>query len=128
MAKFELYHPILTPHFTLDWLTQFKVRDINVLRQQTVPGESIIDTANYVNREMSTIMHDRALTWGVGDKQSDDFRGIVHLVPGTDNEPAQLTITPVGDDTDELVSEIQTYMKDFSNNALNCQRISLSVQ
>lgn len=32
MNKFELYHPILTEHFALDWLTHSKVRDIFELR------------------------------------------------------------------------------------------------
>ena len=69
MTKFELYHPILTPHYQLNWLTQFKVKDVNTLRRRLTAHESMIETANYVNREMSTVMNDQALTWGISNKQ-----------------------------------------------------------
>lgn len=119
MAKFELYHPILTPHYQLNWLTNFKVKDINALRQTVNPNESMIETANYINREMSTVMNDRALTWGVGDKQTDHFLGIVTLTPANDtSEKAELTITRVNDDDQALVEEIKTYMAEFSKNQL----------
>lgn len=129
MAKFELYHPIMTPHFSLDWLTQFKVKDINALRQRAVPGESMIDTASYVNREMSTVMHDQALTWGVAEKQSANFRGIVHLIPHTSEATtAQLTIIPVKQPDDALVSEIQTYMRDFTSQNFNQSTLQLTIK
>ncbi|GAX04781.1 hypothetical protein IWT25_00074 [Secundilactobacillus pentosiphilus] len=119
MAKFELYHPILTPHYQLNWLTQFKVKDINALRQRLNIHESMIETATYVNREMSTVMNDQALTWGISNKQQDDFIGIVNLAPGDNHfKTAVLTIIRVNEDDQDLVAEIQAYMTKFAKNQL----------
>ncbi|WP_054700591.1 hypothetical protein [Secundilactobacillus odoratitofui] len=128
MAKFELYHPIQTPHYQLDWLTQFKVKDINTLRQQTQPAETIIQTANFVNRVMSTIMHDQALTWGVSFKQSGEFAGIVSLNPieeGWTN--AELNVSPVKTDATDLIAEIEAYMTQFAQNQLGTQHLKLNI-
>lgn len=119
MAKFELYHPILTPHYQLDWLTNFKVKDVNALRQISQPTESILETANYVNREMSTIMNDQALTWGVSNKQQDDLLAIINLAPVTAHfKKAQLTITQATKENQFLVEEIENYMTEFAQNEL----------
>lgn len=124
MAKFELYHPILTPHYQLNWLTQFKVKDINTLRQRLNAHESMIETANYVNREMSTVMNDQALTWGVSNKQQDDFLGIVNLAPsGNSFKTAVLTIIRLNEDDQALVAEIQAYMNEFAKNQLQSSRL-----
>ncbi|MTV82040.1 hypothetical protein [Secundilactobacillus folii] len=129
MAKFERYHPIMTPHFTMDWLTQFKVKDINLLRRQTVPNETIIETAKYVNRQMSTVMHDQSLTWGVAEKQTDVFRGIVQLTPSSRaSSSAQLTIVPMTKPDDELVNEIQTYMAGFAKNTFGSSQTELIIK
>ncbi|WP_054659182.1 hypothetical protein [Secundilactobacillus kimchicus] len=56
MAQFEKYHPILTAHFQLDWLTQFRVNAINELRIKNGHHEGIVETADFVNRQMSQIM------------------------------------------------------------------------
>jgi len=129
MAKFELYHPILTPHYQLDWLTNFKVKDVNALRQISQPTESILETANYVNREMSTIMNDQALTWGVSDKQQDDLLAIVNLAPANANfKKAQLTITQVAKDNQSLVEEIETYMTEFAQNELQSFQLLVNLK
>lgn len=129
MAKFELYHPILTPHYQLDWLTNFKVKDVNALRQAGHPTESMLETANYVNREMSTIMNDQALTWGVSDKQQDDLLAIVNLAPANANfKKAQLTITQVAKDNQSLVEEIETYMTEFAQNELQSFQLLVNLK
>lgn len=76
MSQFEKYHPILTAHFELDWLTQFRVNGINQLRRQNGHDESMIETAEYVNRQMSAIMKDQALIWGIGRQNKDVFIGL----------------------------------------------------
>ncbi|MFC6255133.1 GNAT family N-acetyltransferase [Secundilactobacillus hailunensis] len=129
MAKFELYHPILTPHYQLDWLTNFKVKDVNALRQTINPKESMLETANYVNREMSTIMNDQALTWGVSDKQQDDLLAIVNLAPADDQfKKAQLTITQVTKTSQSLVEEIENYMTEFAQNELQSFQLIVSLK
>lgn len=129
MSKFELYHPILTPHYQLNWLTNFKVKDVNKLRQTINPKESMIETANYINREMSTVMNDQALTWGIGDKQQDNFIGIVHLAPVDGNfKSAELTITRVNEEDQTLVDEIQSYLTEFSKNQLQSNQLTLNLK
>ena len=32
MQSFEKYHPIMSVHYTMDWLTTFKIKDIFQLR------------------------------------------------------------------------------------------------
>ncbi|WP_203649892.1 hypothetical protein [Secundilactobacillus yichangensis] len=129
MAKFELYHPILTPHYQLNWLTQFKVKDINALRQRINPSETMIETANYINREMSTVMNDQALTWGVSDKQQEDFIGIVSLVPVNHHfDETLLTITRVTQDDQTLVDEVQAYMSEFAKNELQSSHMTVRLR
>lgn len=129
MAKFELYHPILTPHYQLNWLTQFKVKDINALRQRINPNETIIETANYINREMSTVMNDQALTWGVSDKQQDNFIGIVNLAPSDQQvNEALLTITSVTPADQTLANEIQAYMSEFAKNELQTSHLTVKLK
>ena len=72
MNKFELYHPILTEHFALDWLTHSKVRDIFELRHDPEIAKAsdrdidatIEDTTTYVNQMMRVVMNNEALIWG----------------------------------------------------------------
>lgn len=129
MTKFELYHPILTPHYQLNWLTQFKVKDVNTLRRRLTAHESMIETANYVNREMSTVMNDQALTWGISNKQQDDFLGIVNLAPGNNHfKTAVLTIIRVNEDDQALVTEIQAYMNEFAKNQLQSSRLETKLK
>lgn len=129
MSKFELYHPILTPHYQLNWLTHFKAKDVNDLRQKINPHETMIETANYINREMSTVMNDKALTWGISDKQTDQFMGIVKLAPLTDHfKETLLTITNVSEDNTMLVSEIRTYMTEFSKNELHSEQLKIELK
>ena len=41
MQSFEKYHPIMSVHYTMDWLTTFKIKDIFQLRaDRQVAAES----------------------------------------------------------------------------------------
>lgn len=84
MNKFELYHPIFTDHFLLDWLTMSKVKDVFELRNDAVIAEqsgrqidqSIEETTKYVNNMMRLVMNNEALIWGISTKENRDFLGI----------------------------------------------------
>ncbi|MBF7129121.1 GNAT family N-acetyltransferase [Pediococcus pentosaceus] len=83
MNKFELYHPILTEHFALDWLTHSKVRDIFELRHDPEIAKAsdrdidatIEDTTTYVNQMMRLVMNNEALIWGITDQNTHEFLG-----------------------------------------------------
>lgn len=121
MAQFERYHPIMTAHYQLDWLTQFKLTDINRLRQLSNTGETVVETANYVNRQMSTIMQNQALIWGIQDKTSQQFNGIIGLSKLTD-KPREatlvLTLTPDAD-ARQVVSELVEHTVAFADKELH---------
>lgn len=80
---FEKYHPIMTKHYELDWLTTFKVKEVFELRHDSNIARlvnrdvdaTIMDTAAHVNRVMSKIMNNDALVWGIGDKRTGEFLG-----------------------------------------------------
>ena len=83
MQSFEKYHPIMSVHYTMDWLTTFKIKDIFQLRaDRQIAAESgrefdqkITDTARYINRSMRLVMSNNALLYGIKDRTNNDFLG-----------------------------------------------------
>ena len=60
MSSFEGYHPLLTPQFRFDWLTQFRLKQVAALTHQELAA-----TAEWVNHTMRQTMGRTALTWGI---------------------------------------------------------------
>ncbi|HIW71361.1 MAG TPA: GNAT family N-acetyltransferase [Candidatus Levilactobacillus faecigallinarum] len=60
MSSFEGYHPLLTPNFRFDWLTQFRLKQVSLLTRR-----DLADTAEWVNGTMRATMGRTALTWGI---------------------------------------------------------------
>lgn len=60
MSSFEGYHPLLTPNFRFDWLTQFRLKQVATLTRR-----DLADTAEWVNATMRATMSRSALTWGI---------------------------------------------------------------
>ncbi|WP_179396143.1 GNAT family N-acetyltransferase [Lacticaseibacillus absianus] len=87
MPHFEKYHPLLSAHYQLDWLTLYRLKDVARLRQDplqaAVSGRAVDDsieaTARYVNRAMRLVMADESLLYGIGDRQSKAFLGSICL-------------------------------------------------
>lgn len=102
MAAFEKYHPIMSRHYTLDWLTQFKLKDIYALRQEqevAVAQERPIDqtmteSARFVNRAMALVMADQALVYGVSAHNDDTLLAMLGLY-GFSTDRASVTIRMV---------------------------------
>lgn len=87
MQSFEKFHPVLTAHLTLDWLTQTPVKSIDDLfskpsittaKAEKMPTE-ILDTVKNINHIMRLVMNNKELTWGMTDSNSQEFIGIVSL-------------------------------------------------
>lgn len=102
MKKFEFYHPILTDHYGLDWLTKTKVKDIFALRsqaqiaqlEQRAADQELTDTVAYVNQVMRLVMNNQALVWGITRRVDQQFFGIVGLTEFTaDSKQATLQFT-----------------------------------
>lgn len=87
MKRFEKYHPLMTAHYTLDWLTAFPVKALFSLRQdhdlavssRRQPDSAITDSVRYVNQAMRQVMSDAALIWGIEDRQTKHFLGTLSL-------------------------------------------------
>ncbi len=71
MTSFEKFHPVLTAHLTLDWLTQTPVKSIDDLfskpavttaKAEKMPSQ-ILDTVKEINHIMRRVMNDKELTW-----------------------------------------------------------------
>ncbi|MFD1454709.1 GNAT family N-acetyltransferase [Levilactobacillus lanxiensis] len=60
MSSFEGYHPLLTPQFRFDWLTQFNLKNVADLTANDLGA-----TADWVNATMHDTMDRSALTWGI---------------------------------------------------------------
>lgn len=79
MQIFEKYHPIMSRHYTLDWLTTFKLKEIYALRresdvaqaQQRPVDADITASAHFVNRAMALVMSNQALLYGIRARQED---------------------------------------------------------
>lgn len=82
MSQFEKYHPILTPHYTFDWLTKVRAVDVFHLCQQVDAGQpTMLTTADYINQTMREIFHDQQLVWAISDRQTDQFIGRAGFAP-----------------------------------------------
>ncbi|MHA8110197.1 hypothetical protein ACYATP_01580 [Lactobacillaceae bacterium Melli_B4] len=68
MSTFEGLHPIMTAHYTLDWLTQFKVKDVDQLRK-TLFTDQTDDPSDFINSVMRKVMDGDQLWWAISDKQ-----------------------------------------------------------
>lgn len=96
MTSFEKFHPVLTAHLTLDWLTQTPVKAIDDLfskptittaKAEKMPTQ-ILDTVKAINHIMGRVMNDKELTWGITDSNSDAFVGIISLRGFEDRFPS----------------------------------------
>ncbi|KRO16261.1 GNAT family N-acetyltransferase [Lacticaseibacillus saniviri] len=83
MAIFEKYHPIMSAHYTLDWLTTFTVKEVFALRHDaTIAQQSgrevdtdLTATVHYINRSMHLVMSNQALLYGIKDRETNQFLG-----------------------------------------------------
>lgn len=74
------YRPVMTTHYTLDWLNAFKLKDIHDLQRSEGDGSvTLLQTAAYVNRSMSQIMHGNSAVWGIKENKTGNFVGTFSL-------------------------------------------------
>ncbi|MCK8606748.1 hypothetical protein [Apilactobacillus ozensis] len=79
MQSFEWLHPILTPTFKLDWLSNFKIKDVNLLQKQSNYQTSIEQSMDYVNATMQKIMQTENLVWGIQKRKNNQLVGIIKI-------------------------------------------------
>lgn len=135
MKPFERYHPMMTAHYTLDWLTTFTVKAIFQLRQDATVAQTsrrkadtaMTQTVRYVNQVMRNVMHNQQLTWGIRDRQTQNFLGLFEFKDFNALEKsAELHFEFLPDtDTHAMLVEISTYMTRFAFDELGCQRLKV---
>lgn len=135
---FEKYHPIMTKHYELDWLTTFKVKEVFELRHDSNIARlvnrdvdaTIMDTAAHVNRVMSKIMNNDALVWGIGDKRTGEFLGTFGFDSFTvDRKNAAITFELLPSAQRQgVMSEVLSHMLSFAFDELDLQKVIATVQ
>ncbi|WP_461213976.1 GNAT family N-acetyltransferase [Lacticaseibacillus sp. GG6-2] len=116
VVAFEKYHPLLSAHYTFDWLTASKLKELHALRadatQATLSDRTtdaaFTQTARYVNHAMRLVMANQALIYGVTDRQTQALVASVALLAiDPQLTQAQLQVeSTLGDDSVALYDEI----------------------
>ncbi|AMV60786.1 hypothetical protein ADU72_0776 [Pediococcus damnosus] len=133
MEKFEKYRPILTPHFTLDWLTAAKVKDIYALRHDANVAKmsdrdvdsDIQATVDYVNKIMRAIMNNDSLLWGISERKIEKFLGTFCIWNFNDSKTAaevRFEVLP-NQQNHGIMTEILQRMTEFSFNELGLEKL-----
>lgn len=86
MPSFEQLHPVLTPHFRLDWLTKFPVKEIihelsltpTAQTQMPIPKQPL-EVVAFINHTMRQVMAQQELTWGFATLAAPTFVGFISI-------------------------------------------------
>ncbi|WP_461219501.1 hypothetical protein [Lapidilactobacillus salsurivasis] len=85
MTKFEKYHPILTDHYTLDWLTNAPLKNSHALLQQlpqlAAQTSDYAHTAQFIQGQMLAIMKNQRLLWGITQRSTGALVGVARILP-----------------------------------------------
>ncbi|MCX2455106.1 GNAT family N-acetyltransferase [Lacticaseibacillus nasuensis] len=123
MAQFEQYHPILSAHYRLDWLTTFKLKDVFALRHDAQAAAqsdrpvatSFEEAARTLNRAMLDVMNNNALLYGIGSRQTGALLGsfaIAHFAADRTTATVQFETLPTTDR--EVMVEVLPRMVGFA--------------
>ncbi|WP_261806716.1 hypothetical protein [Lapidilactobacillus luobeiensis] len=120
MTKFEKYHPILTEHYTLDWLTTASLKDAQHLLVQlpltATVNRDYTQTAHFLQQNMLAIMRNQRLLWGITARVAARLQGIAQIEP--QQQQARLLISPTPQlsvpDQARLFQEILLRLSAFS--------------
>ena len=124
MKRFELYHPIMTKQFNLDWLNKFTVKEINPLRANQDVAVSAGRTADFdleatvkfVQDAMRQVMNNQSLIWGIARRSTKEFLGEFSLLNYDADERAMelhYELLPAAQNQG-VMSEILAHMIEFS--------------
>lgn len=133
MKQFEKYHPMMTPHYTLDWLTTFTVKDIYQLRSNQAlavlnrrkKDTAITQTVRYINQTMHKVMSNQALVWGIQARKAQDFLGIFQFRNFNELEKSaevRFELLPAYQHQG-ILPELLTHMSLFAFNELKLNRL-----
>lgn len=118
MKSFEGIHPILTNHLRLDWLTEFKLQDVIDFQKKFDKDANIKSTGDFINEAMKDVMRQKALLWGIENKETHEFMGMggIANISGDDTAPTIYIQAIDSMDTNlelELINRIHILAKNY---------------
>jgi hypothetical protein len=132
MQNFEKYHPIMSRHYTLDWLTAFKLKEIYALRRELDVAEAqqrpvdadITVSAHFVNRAMALVMGNQALLYGIRSREEDTLLATFGFYGfSTDRQCATVRMANAANADNAVLSEILPRMVGFAVHELGLSRL-----
>ncbi|MCP9332553.1 N-acetyltransferase [Lentilactobacillus hilgardii] len=135
MDSFEKFHPVLTAHYTLDWLTRTQVKRVDDLFNQpnftTVSAEKlpnqIFDTVKGINHVMQRVMNTTELTWGITDSNDGSFKGIITISGfNRDDKTGIIDFTFVKNEAREL-SEVIKRVVEFAKDHFDFTKLEVNL-
>lgn len=131
MPKLEKYHPILTPHYTFDWLTKARVKDVLTLQSQEQSNQALtmLTTADMINQTMREIFHDQKLVWGITQRSNDHLIGQAGFDPlDLTAKTGQLTVTVLAEQaTNAVLTELYQRLVDFAIKELGLTELRVTL-
>lgn len=129
MEQFEKYHPLLTDHYTLDWLTVTPLKTVN----QTLPQlsenyhwTSFSQSAHYLNQTMLAVMRNQKLVWGITRRTNQALVGVASLTEFHQQQVhLRIALLSTDEAVDEIAYETLTYLTAFVFAELNLNQITL---
>ncbi len=119
MNSFEGLRPIMTQHFTLDWLTKFKLPEVIHFQQRTDTNADVHNTSDFINATMNDVMSKKALLWGVMNQQTHEFVGMAGIA-NLNQEEVTIYVNLVdmsADDVLEITHRVMQLQKEYWPNA-----------
>ncbi|KRM87093.1 GNAT family N-acetyltransferase [Lacticaseibacillus thailandensis] len=130
MAIFEKYHPIMSVHYTMDWLTQAKLKEVFILRhdpeiargQERPVDANIGETAHFVNRAMALVMRNQALLYAVLDRSTGSLLGTLGLFDiDEERMTASIRLATLAGTDPAVMAEVLPRMLGFAVHELELQ-------
>jgi len=132
MQSFEKYHPIMSRHYNLDWLTNFKLKDVLTMRhmrdiaiaQDRPIDNEITESAHFVNRAMALVMSNRGLLYGIGTRGQDDLLATFGIYGfSTDRRCATVRMASPANADPAVLAEVLPRMIGFAVHELGLARM-----
>lgn len=112
MKKFESYHPLTTPHLTMDWLNMFSVKQLQKLN----PNDSMEQVVFITQKKIQQVMANISLVYGIKHHEKDDFLGEVGLLNYAKDENSMEFFQDIlpSNTRLEILDEILNYLIEFA--------------
>lgn len=133
MPGFEKFHPVLTKHFRLDWLTASPVKNTDQLLNKAtlktkdyddIKPSTVLATVDLVSGIMRQVMNSKQLTWGITDSHNR-LVGIISILNLDElNTVGQISFVVI-DQT--ILQEVLPRVIAFSQNHFPLTKLTIAI-